>query len=222
MSSIALAVLALFALFGWRARSLTADGAAVGFLLAVLIGFASGLPGILLVFLFALIGSAASRLPGGTTHEPRSTAHAFANLGVPALCACGALFTDADAIWRSMIAAALAFALSDTLATECGTRFGGTPRSVITGEALQAGANGGVTWAGSLAGLFGAFLIAWVARISGVISSELFLTVSAAGIAGNLVDSVLGATMERRGLLGNHGVNFTAALTAAGILLLSG
>ncbi len=220
MSFLSLVVLALFALAGWRSRSLTISGAVAGLFLAVLIAFVSGLPGLLLVFLFALLGSGASRLPGGAQHESRSAAHALANLGVPALCACGALFTSLDTPWRPMIAAALAFALSDTLATECGTRYGGTPRSVLTGKRMAAGSNGGVTWAGSLAGIAGALLIALAARGTGVIPKESMTIVAAAGIAGNLVDSILGATIESRGLIGNHGVNFTAALSATGILLL--
>lgn len=220
MSFLSLAALALFALAGWRSRSLTISGAAAGFLLAVLIGFVSGLPGLLLVFLFALLGSAASRLPGESHHESRSAAHAFANLGVPALCACGALFTNLDVPWRSMIAAALAFALSDTLATEFGTRYGGAPRSVITGKRVPAGSNGGVTWVGSLAGIAGALFLALAAHWTRLLPEESWPFVAAAGIAGNLVDSILGATIETRGLIGNHAVNFTAALSATGILLL--
>ncbi|NNE08083.1 MAG: DUF92 domain-containing protein, partial [Gemmatimonadetes bacterium] len=191
-----------------------------GFLLAVLIAFVSGLPGLFLVFLFALLGSAASRIPGGTNHESRSAAHAFANLGVPALCACGSLFTQIDAPWRSMIAAALAFGLSDTLATEFGTRYGGAPRSVVTGKRVPAGTNGGVTFTGSLAGIAGALFLALAAQGARLLPDESWPSVAAAGIAGNLVDSILGATIESRGLIGNHAVNFLAALSATGILLL--
>ena len=39
--------------------------------------------------------------------------------------------------------------------------------------------------------------------------------VAAAGVAGTLADSVLGATLERRGLLDNEGVNFASTLCGA-------
>ena len=41
------------------------------------------------------------------------------------------------------------------------------------------------------------------------------LTITVAGTIGNLADSVLGATLERAGVLSNDGVNFFNTLTAA-------
>jgi uncharacterized membrane protein len=45
--------------------------------------------------------------------------------------------------------------------------------------------------------------------------AALVLIVFAAGCAGLLFDSVLGATVERRGWLGNDLVNFTSTVFAA-------
>jgi uncharacterized membrane protein len=39
--------------------------------------------------------------------------------------------------------------------------------------------------------------------------------VAGAGVVGAMADSLLGATLERRGLLDNEAVNFLATLTAA-------
>jgi uncharacterized membrane protein len=36
-----------------------------------------------------------------------------------------------------------------------------------------------------------------------------------AGVAGNIVDSILGATLERRGILTNGGVNLSCAIAGA-------
>jgi len=52
------------------------------------------------------------------------------------------------------------------------------------------------------------------------------VVVTAAGTVGGIVDSLLGATLERRGLLNNDGVNFTntlaGALAAAGLTAVAG
>ena len=71
-----------------------------------------------------------------------------------------------------------------------------------------------VSLEGSLAGVLGsgvmASLYGWFESLSygaGI--------VFVAGIVGNLMDSVLGATLERRGIIGNHTVNFLNTLTAA-------
>jgi uncharacterized membrane protein len=42
----------------------------------------------------------------------------------------------------------------------------------------------------------------------------------AAGTAGNLSDSVMGALLERRGVIGNNAVNFLNTLIAALVMLL--
>ena len=47
-----------------------------------------------------------------------------------------------------------------------------------------------------------------------------FLPVTSAAFAGTVADSALGATLERRGWIGNNTVNFTSTLTAAMVILL--
>jgi len=42
-----------------------------------------------------------------------------------------------------------------------------------------------------------------------------FCLIIIAGTAGNLTDSILGAVLERRGIIGNNMVNFLNTLTAA-------
>jgi uncharacterized membrane protein len=43
--------------------------------------------------------------------------------------------------------------------------------------------------------------------------------VAAAGFLGTVIDSLLGATLERRRWLGNNGVNLLSTLAAAGLAL---
>jgi uncharacterized protein (TIGR00297 family) len=108
-----------------------------------------------------------------------------------------ALARDKFAVTMSLAAlGALAASTADTWATEIGTLFGGTPRSLITMRAVPAGTSGGVSIAGTIATVAGAAFIAGIA-IALDLSSDL-LIVTAAGVVGALADSLLGATVQER------------------------
>ena len=86
---------------------------------------------------------------------------------------------------------------------------------ITTWKRVPAGTDGGVTISGTLSGLMAGVVITVVARMSGVIThSEMWIPV-AAGFVGMLSDSVLGATIQRRGWISNQAVNFVATLAAA-------
>jgi uncharacterized membrane protein len=64
-------------------------------------------------------------------------------------------------------------------------------------------------------GVGAAAVVAAVAMGTGMLDAASAVLVIGAGALGSLVDSVLGATVERRALLGNDGVNFLATLCGA-------
>jgi uncharacterized membrane protein len=100
---------------------------------------------------------------------------------------------------RHAALAALATAAADTWATEVGTRVGGTPRHLFSGDPLPPGLSGGVTLAGTGAALAGAISTGlaapWLIPTAGVAG---VLIVTTAGFLGALLDSVLGATVQGR------------------------
>ncbi|MEP6621232.1 MAG: DUF92 domain-containing protein [bacterium] len=91
---------------------------------------------------------------------------------------------------------ALAAAAADTWATELGTLYGGTPRSLFTWRPVEAGTSGGVSIAGSLAMIGGALFVALAARALGIAGSAAIVVV--AGVSGAIADSLLGATLQER------------------------
>jgi len=88
---------------------------------------------------------------------------------------------------------------------------------VTNWKSIAAGTDGAVTLAGTLAGAAAAAAVVATCVPGGMFGWRVFPLCIAAGMLGTLVDSLLGATMERRGWLGNNAVNFLSTAIAAAI-----
>jgi uncharacterized protein (TIGR00297 family) len=110
---------------------------------------------------------------------------------------------------------AMATATADTLASEIGSTYRGQPIMITTLRRVPPGTDGGVSPLGEAASIFGALAIALIAIPLGLrangIGTMIFITVLT-GFLGTNIDSLLGATFQRRGILSNAGVNFAATL----------
>ncbi|CAJ36240.1 DUF92 domain-containing protein [Methanocella arvoryzae] len=110
---------------------------------------------------------------------------------------------------------AMATATADTLASEIGSTYRGQPIMITTLRRVPPGTDGGVSPLGEAASIFGALAIAVIAIPLGLransVGTMVFITVLT-GFLGTNIDSLFGATLQRRGLLSNAGVNFVATL----------
>jgi uncharacterized protein (TIGR00297 family) len=149
-------------------------------------------------------------------HEGRNAWQVLANLAVAALGS--AVFSaTGNRVWLIAALAALAEAATDTVASEIGQYRGPDARMITTWKRVPAGTDGGITIPGSIAGLAAGLVIAAVATVGGmVVAAQLWIPV-AAGFTGMLIDSLLGATLQRRGWISNQTVNLFATLAAAGL-----
>lgn len=237
----AIAALAV-AIAAWRAHALTPGGAIAAFAVGTIAFGLGGWPGAAMLFAFFLPSTLLSRVGKSRKAKlvdigkqgPRDALQVLANGGVASIAMLCAPFAGAPAL--AAFAGAFAAAAADTWATEIGTLAAGSPRSILTLRPLQPGLSGGITWQGTLAQFGGAGVVASVAALTHVAP---FGAIVVAGVAGSVVDSLLGATLQtlrycpacerdcetnphacgtptalRRGLgwIGNDAVNFAATL----------
>jgi uncharacterized protein (TIGR00297 family) len=86
---------------------------------------------------------------------------------------------------------------------------------VTSGKSVAPGTDGGVSIAGTAAGALAAAIIVFLSPFAHTVGPVL--CIFAAGCGGMLFDSILGATVERKGWLGNDLVNFTSTAFAAAV-----
>ena len=138
----------------------------------------------------------------------------IANIGIAAAAAVVALVAQQPAGLVAS-AAALAEAAADTTSSEVGQAVSDSAYLITSFLRVPVGTDGGISVAGTLAGIAAAVVVAVVCRATRVIAPHWLLPVAAAGALGMIVDSFLGATLERRRRLNNDAVNFLSTIAAA-------
>ncbi len=116
-------------------------------------------------------------------------------------------------LFLTAFVASIATALGDTMASEVGK----TAEKVylITNfKRVEPGVSGGISLLGEIAALMGCSVVCLSAVLLGVLSVKLAIVAFLAGFIGVHVDSILGATLEKRRYLNNAGVNFLATLSS--------
>ncbi len=205
-----LAILITAAAF--KIKSLDLSGALAAFLIGTIIFGIGGWPFAIPLLVFFIGSSLLSRLPqraGQIAKEiiaksnRRDAMQVFAN-GLPqAFVVIASLFLEKEFIFLLYLSG-VAAATADTWATEIGLLFGKQPRSILNGKVVAPGTSGGITFAGVLGAMLGATLIAlaggWSFRLFAVgeISQRDLISVAIAGVLAHFIDSLLGATLQRR------------------------
>lgn len=215
-----------FAVLVWLLKAATLPASCIGFLVCMVVsqplkmrGTAGvshmALAALVALFVLTFLATRFGRAKKESRNlaEKRSGRRAsqiVANLGVAALC--GALG------WYIGCIAALAEAAADTVSSEVGQAVGGPAWLITTWRRVPAGTDGGISMAGSAAGITAAAIVVAVGMTHKAVWLDACL-VFVASCAGLFFDSVLGATVEKHGWLGNDLVNFCSTLFAAGFAL---
>ena len=96
-----------------------------------------------------------------------------------------------------------------------GKAFGRRTFLVTTLRPVPPGTDGAMSVEGTLAGVAASLLVAALGVAAGLLPAAALWLLPIAAFVANLLESLLGATLERRGLLDNEAVNFLNTLAAA-------
>ncbi|HYG75773.1 MAG TPA: DUF92 domain-containing protein [Planctomycetota bacterium] len=234
----ALGINALLGLTVIALRVADIPGTLLGVSFGVIVYFFTLWPGYLLFLFFVAAGSGLSRVgyakkkaigAAEAREGKRGIANVAANLLIPVMCCLAYPASKGNPAFLIAFASAIAAAFADTASSEIGALSSQQPVLITNLKKVPHGTNGAVTTLGIVAAFGASVLIALLAygsgflrlgRAAGISSSQealLVVILIASGMAGTLVDSVLGATVEDRYPgVGKSAVNFACTLTGAG------
>ncbi|HLH06087.1 MAG TPA: DUF92 domain-containing protein [Terriglobales bacterium] len=215
----------LFGIFGYLSRGVNKSGAVAGTLVAFLLYFAAGPPAFLTllgVFILTWITTRIGYLRKAgmglaENRRGRNAKQVLANVGAAAAFAILGIIAP---VLRIAAAASLVEAAADTASSECGQAVGRRAYLITSGHRVDIGTDGGISVPGTVAGLVAAFMIAALAASVAWIGKSDVTVIAIAGFLGTVFDSLLGATVQRRGLISNNGVNFASTVVAALLAIL--
>ena len=141
----------------------------------------------------------------------RRASQVAANLGFAGMVAAGFL------VGRGLevaFLAALVEATGDTVSSEIGQVVDSRVFLLTSWRRVEAGTDGGVSLWGTAAGVLAGLVVAGIGVWSLQLTVNEGLAALAGGVAGVFFDSFLGATVERKGILGNDLVNFLSTVFA--------
>ncbi|MBP7299612.1 MAG: DUF92 domain-containing protein [Methanoculleus sp.] len=226
---IAAAVIAFgFGYTSYRLRVADISGLFSGAMIGIILIVFADVRWFLIMLTFFIIGAAATRYRYADKErfgvaQEHGGVRGYFNVFANGLVATGGAILygiTGNPAFAALFMSSVASAAADTAASEIGVT-GKTPYLITTFKPVPRGTNGGVTLRGEVAAILASIIVAAVALVMGVADPKLAIVTVIAGFIGTNVDSVVGATLENSGRIGNSGTNLTATFFGgvAGMLL---
>jgi uncharacterized protein (TIGR00297 family) len=208
-----------FGYFAFRSKTADLSGLFSAALVGIILFVFAGAQWFLIMLAFFILGSAATKYKYEYkkrigVEQGRGGARGYRNVfsnGIIAAAAAVLFGVFQQPVFIVMYVGCVATAAADTLASEIGVT-GGIPYLITTFKKVPVGTNGGVTIVGESVAFFGGFCVSLVALLFNVITPQMMVICTVAGFFGTNLDSLIGATLENRGFLGNAGTNLLATL----------
>jgi uncharacterized protein (TIGR00297 family) len=225
---LGLAFCTVLAYVGYKKRALTISGAAVSWMVGMIIVILGGLPWLALILIFFVAGAAATRYKYKAKQnlgvaEERMGARSWQNVlanGISPVLFVVSEFLSPGAIFVVGYLGAVSTAMADTLSSEIGMTSQNKPRLITSLKRVNPGTHGGVSVLGTTASVVGCVLLglfAWAMRMEskGWVLTTVLGYCILGGLVGGTVDSLLGAVFERRGKMSNSQVNLVSTIAGA-------
>lgn len=234
-----LAIHTALAIAGWLLHTVDLSGFLGGWALGAIILLGAGWPLYIALLTFFILGTLTTKLgfrdkqSRGLEQERggrRGFSHAFANVGVAAICAIAVSRatrgdTHIEMIPLFMGIASLATAAADTTATEIGKLFGRRTFLPLSFRRVEPGTEGAISVEGTLAGIVAGAIVAMVGTTMTSLvwpvayRTRVIVLITVCAFLGSYLESIAGSWNRRAGSPVPNGVlNFFN--TAAGALLL--
>lgn len=211
-----------------KAQKLTLSAALTAASLGICLYMGAGYYGVLMAAVLFILAATATAQKSAVKEAlavaeknkgQRTTGQVLANVGTAGLMSLLCFFYPANIfLFRLMMAASLASAAADTISSELGMVYGKRFYNVVSLKPDRPGLDGVISLEGTLFGLAASVIIAIVYAFSFGWTID-FCWIVIAGTMGNLADSLIGATLERKGYLRNNAVNFLNTVIAAIVAL---
>lgn len=202
------------------ARAADVDAVISEVIICILVVLFAGLSWFLLLLCFYLMGGAFTHYKFARKRElgiaqsrggVRGYKNVYSNSLVPlAMAICYGIYGSELFLYAFL--GSVATANGDTLASEIGQTSNSGPRLITTLKPVAPGVDGGVTYLGEGAAVLGSVVIGILALATGITGTVGILVSLLGGFLGTNFDSLLGATLQQRGVLSNNGVNLLATL----------
>lgn len=226
---LAFAISFVLSLIALKAGIADESGLMSATLIGVIIIVYTDLRFFLLILTFYILGSAVTKfrydvkLRRGIAEQSggaRGFANVFSN-SLPALFFAMNYGVFKMNVFALAFTSSIATALGDTMASEIG-KTSNRVYMITNFKRVKPGESGGISIEGELSALVGCLIVSLMAYALKIVDLNSAFWVALIGFLGVHIDSLLGATLEKKGMLNNAGVNFMATLLSGLLALVVG